>query len=40
MLAALGRTVWLASFAPLGVTDIMSVFKSKKSIVGLTDRDH
>ena len=37
--AGLGRTVWLASFAPLGVTDIMSVFRKKKSIVDLTDRD-
>lgn len=35
----LGQTVWLASFAPLGVTDIMSVFKGRTSITELTDQD-
>jgi UDPglucose--hexose-1-phosphate uridylyltransferase len=38
-IADLGQTVWLASFAPLGVTDIMSVFKGRTSPFDLTDRD-
>jgi UDPglucose--hexose-1-phosphate uridylyltransferase len=37
--AALGRTTWLASFAPLGVTDIMSVIKGRTSLIDLTDRE-
>ncbi len=28
-ISALGRTTWLASYAPLGVTDIMSLFKEQ-----------
>ncbi len=38
-ISALGRTTWLASYAPLGVTDISSIFRSKTSLVGLSDRD-
>lgn len=38
-IADLGRTVWLASFAPLGVTDIMSVFKNSTSLIELSDQD-
>jgi UDPglucose--hexose-1-phosphate uridylyltransferase len=37
--AALGRTVWIASFAPLGVTDIMSVVRGRTSLLELTDQD-
>jgi galactose-1-phosphate uridylyltransferase len=34
-----GRTVWLASYAPLGLTDIMSVFRGRTSLLELTDQD-
>ncbi len=35
----IGQTVWLTSYAPLGVTDIMSVFKDRNSFIELTDQD-
>jgi len=38
-IGALGDTVWLASYAPLGVTDIMSVFRSRTSLLDLPDQD-
>jgi galactose-1-phosphate uridylyltransferase len=38
-IASLGDTVWLASYAPLGVTDILSVFRKRTSLIDLPDRD-
>ena len=34
-----GNTVWLASYAPLGITDILSVFKGRTSLKDLPDQD-
>ncbi|MEW6188292.1 MAG: hypothetical protein AB1585_21445 [Thermodesulfobacteriota bacterium] len=34
-----GKTVWLAAFAPLGFTDIMTIFQGKTSLPGLDDQD-
>ncbi len=38
-IADLGQTVWLTSFAPRGITDIMSVFKGRTSLIDLSDQD-
>jgi UDPglucose--hexose-1-phosphate uridylyltransferase len=38
-IGSFGDTVWLASYAPLGVTDILSVFRKKTSLIDLPDRD-
>jgi UDPglucose--hexose-1-phosphate uridylyltransferase len=35
----IGNTVWLTSYAPLGITDILCVFKGRTSIVDLPDHD-
>jgi UDPglucose--hexose-1-phosphate uridylyltransferase len=38
-IGALGNTVWLASYAPLGFSDIMSIFRERASVIDLTDQD-
>jgi UDPglucose--hexose-1-phosphate uridylyltransferase len=38
-IGAVGNTVWLASYAPLGFGDIMVVFRERTSIVDLSDQD-
>jgi galactose-1-phosphate uridylyltransferase len=38
-ISTLGRTTWLASYAPIGVTDIMSLFKDQSSLIDLSDQD-
>ena len=38
-IGALGNTVWLASYAPLGFADIMAVLRDRRTLVELTDRD-
>jgi UDPglucose--hexose-1-phosphate uridylyltransferase len=38
-ISALGRTVWMASFAPLGITDLISVFSGRNSMLDLSEQD-
>ncbi len=35
----IGNTVWLASYAPLGITDILCIFQGRTSIRELPDQD-
>lgn len=38
-LGNIGRTVWLAAYAPLGLTDLMCLFRGKTSFTELTEKD-
>jgi galactose-1-phosphate uridylyltransferase len=38
-IGTVGRTVWLASFAPLGITDLMTVFPGSTSLPALQEQD-
>lgn len=38
-IGAVGTTVWLASYAPRGFGDIMTVFRDRASIIDLSDQD-
>jgi UDPglucose--hexose-1-phosphate uridylyltransferase len=38
-IGALGNTVWLASYAPLGFADIMTVVRGRTSLIELSDQD-
>ncbi|MBI4767823.1 MAG: hypothetical protein HY787_25040 [Deltaproteobacteria bacterium] len=38
-IAVIGQTVWLASFAPLGIRDISCVIKGRTSLLEVTDRE-
>lgn len=38
-IGAVGNTVWLASYAPLGLGDIMAVVRERTSLIDLTDQD-
>jgi UDPglucose--hexose-1-phosphate uridylyltransferase len=38
-IGAVGNTVWLASYAPFGLGDTMTVFRERTSLVDLTDQD-
>jgi len=38
-LGAVGNTVWLTSYAPLGFGDVMAVVRERTSIIDLTDQD-
>lgn len=37
--AKIGRTVWLAAFAPLGLTDLMCIFQGRTGLTELTEKD-
>jgi len=38
-IGTIGRTVWLAAFAPLGLTDLMCIFKGRTALAVLTEKD-
>jgi UDPglucose--hexose-1-phosphate uridylyltransferase len=38
-LGAVGNTIWLTSYAPLGFVDIMTIFRERPSIIDLSEQD-
>jgi UDPglucose--hexose-1-phosphate uridylyltransferase len=38
-IGTVGNTTWLASYAPLGLADVMAVIRERTSLIDLTDQD-